>query len=67
MNLYFKQIARIPLLTAAEESQLAKRVGSGDSAARERMINASLRFVVTIAKEYIGCGAFTTRCGSAGS
>lgn len=56
MNLYFKQICRIPLLTAEEEVQLANRVRTGDDAARERMINANLRFVARIANKYIGCG-----------
>ena len=56
MKLYFNQITRIPLLTAAEEYQLAKRVRAGDSTARERMINANLRFVVRIANGYVGCG-----------
>jgi RNA polymerase primary sigma factor len=56
MSLYFKEITRTPLLTVAEEAELANRVRLGDSAARDHMIRANLRFVVTIAKKYIGCG-----------
>ena len=56
MKVYFNHITRIPLLTAEEEYQLAKRVRAGDSAARERMITANLRFVVRIANDYVGCG-----------
>jgi RNA polymerase primary sigma factor len=56
MNVYFSEISLVPLLTAAEELQLAKRVEAGDSAARDQMIRANLRFVVMIAKKYVGCG-----------
>jgi RNA polymerase primary sigma factor len=54
--LYFKEITLTPLLTAAEETRLAERVRLGDSAARDHMIRANLRFVVTIAKKHVGCG-----------
>ena len=47
---------RYPLLTAAEEVMLAKRVERGDGAAKERMINSNLRLVVSIAKRYQGHG-----------
>jgi RNA polymerase primary sigma factor len=53
---FFAQIARIPLLTAAEEVALAKRVERGDPDARRRMIEANLRLVVSIAKRYTGRG-----------
>src|ERR671924_2317465 len=43
-----------PLLTAAEEVALAKRIERGDAAAKERMINSNLRLVVSIAKRYQG-------------
>jgi RNA polymerase primary sigma factor len=46
--------ARHPLLTAAEEIQLAKRIEAGDRAARNRMISANLRLVVSIARRYEG-------------
>jgi RNA polymerase primary sigma factor len=45
---------RYPLLTAAEEVALAKRIERGDAAAKERMINSNLRLVVSIAKRYQG-------------
>jgi RNA polymerase primary sigma factor len=50
------EIGRHPLLTAAEEVELAKRVERGDRAAKERMINSNLRLVVSIAKRYRGHG-----------
>lgn len=56
MNVYFNEITLVPILTDAEENQLAKRVAAGDRAAREQMICANLRFVVKIAKKYAGCG-----------
>jgi RNA polymerase primary sigma factor len=49
---YLGEIGRHPLLTRAEEVQLAKRVQAGDRTARQRMIEANLRLVVTIAKTY---------------
>jgi RNA polymerase primary sigma factor len=53
---YFKDINRIPLLTAAEEKELAKKVRAGDHKAREKMIQANLRLVVSIAKNYVDRG-----------
>ena len=50
------ELGRHPLLTAAEEVALAKRVERGDLAAKERMINSNLRLVVSIAKRYRGHG-----------
>jgi len=50
------EAGRYPLLTAAEEVALAKRVERGDTAAKERMINSNLRLVVSIAKRYQGHG-----------
>jgi RNA polymerase primary sigma factor len=47
---------RYPLLTAAEEVALAKRIERGDRAAKERMINSNLRLVISIAKRYQGHG-----------
>ena len=46
------EIGRYPLLTAAEEVALAKRIERGDAEAKERMINANLRLVVSVAKRY---------------
>jgi RNA polymerase primary sigma factor len=56
LQLFLNEIRRHPLLTAREEIALAKRVEMGDPAAKERMINANLRLVVSIAKRYQGGG-----------
>ncbi|MCH2376720.1 MAG: RNA polymerase sigma factor RpoD/SigA [Planctomycetes bacterium] len=53
---YFKDINRIPLLTADLEKSLARRIRKGDEAAREQMISANLRLVVSIAKNYVDRG-----------
>jgi RNA polymerase primary sigma factor len=55
-TLFMNEIGRHPLLTAAEEVELAKRIERGDKAAKERMINSNLRLVVSIAKRYQGHG-----------
>ena len=49
---YLREIGRYPLLTRAEEVQLAKRVEAGDPAARQRLVESNLRLVVAIAKGY---------------
>jgi RNA polymerase primary sigma factor len=54
LQLFLNEIRRYPLLTAAEEVELAKRVEKGDMAAKERMINSNLRLVVSLAKKYQG-------------
>ena len=56
LETYFKEINRIKLLTPAEEKQLAIRVRRGDPEAREQMIKANLRLVVSIAKNYVERG-----------
>jgi RNA polymerase primary sigma factor len=56
LQLFLNELGRWPLLTAAEEVQLAKRIERGDEAAKERMINSNLRLVVSIAKRYQGHG-----------
>ena len=56
LTLFMNEAGRYPLLTAAEEVALAKRVERGDTAAKERMINSNLRLVVSIAKRYQGHG-----------
>ncbi|MGZ4202620.1 MAG: sigma-70 family RNA polymerase sigma factor [Thermoleophilaceae bacterium] len=54
LQLFLNEARRYPLLTAAEEIELAKRVERGDMAAKERMINSNLRLVVSLAKRYQG-------------
>jgi RNA polymerase primary sigma factor len=56
LELFMNELGRYPLLTAAEEVALAKRVERGDRAAKERMINCNLRLVVHVAKNYRGHG-----------
>ena len=52
LTMFMNEIGRYPLLTAAEEVGLAKRIERGDTEAKERMINSNLRLVVSIAKRY---------------
>ena len=56
LRLYLRSIGRVPLLTAAEEVSLAKRIERGDMAAKTHMVEANLRLVVSIAKGYLGRG-----------
>ncbi len=56
VKLYLKEIGKYPLLTAAEEVSLAKRVEEGDRAAEQLLAESNLRLVVSIAKKYIGRG-----------
>ena len=56
LQLFLQDVGKHKLLTAAEEVALAKRVERGDKTAKERMINANLRLVVSIAKKYRGHG-----------
>jgi RNA polymerase primary sigma factor len=55
-NKYLQEIGRYPLLTMEEEIALARKIKRGDAAARERMIKANLRLVVTIAADYVDLG-----------
>ncbi len=50
---YLREIGKVPLLTPTEEKELAKKVDEGDEQARQKMIEANLRLVVSIAKRYI--------------
>ena len=52
LSTYLKEISKIPLLTREEENDLATKAKAGDKAAREKIVNANLRFVVNIAKKY---------------
>ena len=56
LSAYLKAISRIPLLTKEEEHTLARRVRRGDVAAKERMVLANLRLVISIARRYQGMG-----------
>ncbi|MBR9954945.1 RNA polymerase sigma factor RpoD [Eubacteriaceae bacterium Marseille-Q4139] len=56
VRMYLKEIGTVPLLSADEELRLAKRKAEGDEAAKERLIEANLRLVVSIAKRYTGRG-----------
>src|SRR5437773_6090653 len=53
---YLQEIGQFPLLTRQQEVELAGKIKKGDAAARERMINANLRLVVTIARDYANLG-----------
>jgi RNA polymerase primary sigma factor len=53
---YLREIGRVPLLTAEEEVSLAKRIERGDHAAKQALIEANLRLVVSVAKRYVGRG-----------
>ncbi len=56
VRMYLKEIGRVPLLTADEEINLAKRMEQGDEEAKRRLAEANLRLVVSIAKRYVGRG-----------
>ena len=56
LNRYLREIGRFPLLTPQEEIELAKKIKKGNTAARERMITANLRLVVTIVRDYANLG-----------
>ncbi|HXM87727.1 MAG TPA: sigma-70 family RNA polymerase sigma factor [Solirubrobacteraceae bacterium] len=56
LRLYLRSIGRVPLLSAEEEVALAKRIERGDIAAKQHMVEANLRLVVSIAKGYVGRG-----------
>lgn len=56
VKMYLKDIGRVPLLTTEEELTYAKRMAEGDQEAKDRLINANLRLVVSIAKRYVGRG-----------
>ncbi|MBQ1922214.1 MAG: RNA polymerase sigma factor RpoD [Lachnospiraceae bacterium] len=56
VRMYLKEIGKVPLLTADEEIDLAKRMEEGDEDAKKRLAEANLRLVVSIAKRYVGRG-----------
>lgn len=56
VRMYLKEIGKVPLLTADEEIDLARRMGEGDQEAKRKLAEANLRLVVSIAKRYVGRG-----------
>ncbi len=56
VKVYLKEIGRVPLLTPEEEIELAIRIGDNDQQAKQRLAEANLRLVVSIAKRYVGLG-----------
>ena len=56
VRMYLKEIGKVPLLSAEEEIELAKRMELGDQEAKKRLAEANLRLVVSIAKRYVGSG-----------
>ncbi len=56
INQYLKRIAKIPLLSPEEEKELARRAKQGDKEALKKLVESNLRFVISVAKQYIGYG-----------
>ena len=56
LSIYFKEINKIPILTREEEREVAQLAAAGDMAAREKLVNSNLRFVVSVAKKFQGLG-----------
>ena len=56
VRMYLKEIGKVPLLSADEETELAKKIEEGDAEAKKRLAEANLRLVVSIAKRYVGRG-----------
>ena len=56
VRMYLKEIGKVPLLTADQEIELAKRIEQGDEEAKKQLAEANLRLVVSIAKRYVGRG-----------
>ena len=56
VKMYLKEIGKVDLLNAKEETELAKRIAAGDKDAKDQLINANLRLVISIAKHYVGRG-----------
>ena len=58
VRMYLKEIGKVPLLDAEEEKELARRMAEGDENAKNKLVEANLRLVVSIAKRYVGKGMF---------
>jgi len=54
VQMYLKEIGKVPMITAKEEKELAKRIEKGDKEAKKKLMQANLRLVVSIAKKYVG-------------
>ena len=67
LGLYLKEINRVPLLSYEEECELAKKAQAGDKMARDKIVNANLRFVVNVAKKYQNHGLDLTDLISEGN
>ena len=58
VRMYLKEIGRVPLLTGEKEFELAQKMSEGDEFAKQQLVEANLRLVVSIAKRYVGKGMF---------
>lgn len=58
VKIYLREIGRVPLLSSDEEIELAVKISEGDEAAKQRLTEANLRLVVSIAKKYVGRGMY---------
>ena len=58
VRMYLKEIGKVPLLTAKRERELAERMAEGDDTAKDELVEANLRLVVSIAKRYVGKGMY---------
>ena len=67
LAIYLKEINKIPLLTHEEEIKLAKEAQNGSKAAKDKIVNANLRFVVNVAKKYQNRGLDLTDLISEGN
>ncbi|MCF0241637.1 MAG: RNA polymerase sigma factor RpoD/SigA [Treponema sp.] len=67
LGIYLKEINKVPLLSYEQECELAKKAQAGDKAARDRLVNANLRFVVNVAKKFQNSGLELTDLISEGN
>ena len=58
VRMYLKEIGKVPLLTSEREHELAERMAAGDESAKNELVEANLRLVVSIAKRYVGRGMY---------
>ena len=66
VRMYLKEIGKVPLLTADEEIEIAQRMEQGDEEAKQKLTEANLRLVVSIAKRYVGRGMLVSGSDSGG-